>query len=125
MNNKMRYNGLKCLFLVTVCLVISCAKPKAPEGVLTQPEMVKALMDIYITEEKVNRLALNRDSAVELFDSLKVRTFERLDIKDSVFKQSLNYYTRRPKEMELIYTALVDSLQLREQKAPSLIDVIK
>jgi hypothetical protein len=125
MNNMMRYGSLKWLFLVTVCTAISCSKPKAPEGILTQPEMVKALMDIYITEEKVNRLGLQRDSSVELFDSLKARTFERLELSDSSFKRSLNYYAGRPREMELIYSALVDSLQLREQKAPGIIDKIK
>ena len=125
MNNKVRYGGLKWLIVATVCMLISCGRPKAPEGILTQPEMVKALMDIYLAEEKVNRLGLQRESATELFDSLKVRTFKKLELSDSTFKRSLNYYVGRPKEMELIYSALVDSLQLREQKAPSAVEKVQ
>jgi hypothetical protein len=125
MNNKVRYIGLRWLLAVMVLMIISCGRPKAPEGVLTQPEMVKALMDIYLTEEKVNRLGLQRDSAVEIFDSLKVRAFERMELSDSTFRRSLNYYTSRPREMEFIYSALVDSLQLREQKAESLVEPVK
>jgi hypothetical protein len=125
MNNTTRYGKLTWLLPVMVGVLISCSKPKTPEGILTQPEMVKALMDIYIAEEKVNRLGLQRDSSVELFDSLKLRTFERLELSDSSFKRSLNYYTSRPREMELIYSALVDSLQLKEQKAPSIIEKLK
>jgi hypothetical protein len=100
-------------------LFFSCAKPERPEGILSQPEMVAALTDIYIAEEKVNRLGLVRDSAERVFDSLRARVFKRLSYPDSVFKKSLDYYTDRPKEMEMIYTALVDSLQLREQRVLS------
>lgn len=79
--------------------------------------MVSTLTDIYMVEEKVNRLGLVRDSAEKVFDSLRVRVFRNSPYPDSVFKRSLDYYTDRPKEMEMIYTALVDSLQLREQRA--------
>ena len=40
-------------------------------------------------------------------------------MSDSVFKKSFDYYMDRPKEMELIYTALVDSLSLMEQRFDS------
>jgi hypothetical protein len=81
--------------------------------------MVRTLTEIYVVEEKVNRLGLIRDSSEKVFDSLRVRVFRNMPYPDSVFKRSLDYYTDRPKEMEVIYTALVDSLQLREQRALS------
>jgi len=98
-------------------LLLSCHRSARPEGILSHAEMVKTLTEIYVVEEKVNRLGLIRDSSEKVFDSLRTRIFRNMPYPDSVFKKSLDYYTDRPKEMEVIYTALVDSLQLREQRA--------
>jgi hypothetical protein len=98
-------------------LLLSCERSARPEGILSHTEMVRTLTEIYVVEEKVNRLGLIRDSSEKVFDSLRARIFRNMSYPDSVFKRSLDYYTDRPKEMEVIYTALVDSLQLREQRA--------
>lgn len=97
--------------------LVSCAEKRA-EGILTKAQMVKVMQELYVAEEKVNELALSRDSAKEVFPVMRDKVFENAGIRDSVFKKSLDYYMERPKEMELIYTALVDTLQLREQRAP-------
>lgn len=121
-NNKMKseteFNGLKWLLPVVIGVMFSCSRSEQPPNVMSKPEMVKTFMEIYIAEEKVNRLSLPRDTAAGIFDSLRVRIFDRMDVQDTVFKSSLSYYTDHPKEMEEILSALVDSLQLREQKAP-------
>jgi hypothetical protein len=71
-----------------------------------------------VTEEKIGRLSLTPDSATQVFSILEGRIFEKLGVPDSVFRESLNYYIDHPAEMEKIYSALVDSLQLREQRTP-------
>ena len=81
--------------------------------------MVDIMEDLYIAEEKVNYLALSRDSAMEVATLMEKKVFEKAAIKDSLFLKSFDYYMEHPREMELIYTALVDSLQLREQRAPT------
>ncbi len=121
-NNKMKseteFNGLKWLLPVIIGLMFSCGQTDKPADVMSKPEMVKAFMEIYVAEEKVNRLGVQRDSSVIVFDSLRVRIFEKMQVKDTVFKTSLLWYTDHPQEMQDIFTALVDSLQLREQKIP-------
>lgn len=97
--------------------LISCGEKK-PEGVLSRAEMVAIMEDIYLSEEKVNHLALKRDSAKIVFEAMKDKVFEHAAVSDSAFKRSFDYYMEHPQEMELIYTALVDSLQLLEQRAP-------
>lgn len=96
--------------------LVSCTAEK-PEGILPKDEMVSIMEEIYIAEEKVNHLALSRDSAKIVFEALSDKVFQNARVTDSVFKRSFDYYMERPKDMELIYTALVDSLQLREQRA--------
>ena len=101
--------------------MIACGEDK-PEGILSRAEMVSIMEGIYIAEEKVNHLALGRDSAKIVFKAMEDKVFENAAVTDSVFKRSFDYYMEHPREMELIYTALVDSLQLREQRAPLSID---
>jgi hypothetical protein len=106
--------------IAIVFFCFSCGEgPKAEGPVLTQSQMVKALIEIYLLEQKVNRMGLPRDSAERQFERFKPVIFERLNLADSVFKTSFNYYMDHPKEMELIYTAVVDSLSLMEQRIQS------
>ena len=107
-------------FFVLIALLFACSgKEKVPAGVLGQEDMVKVLTDIYLAEQKINKLGLRNDSAQQVFRQMKGKLFERTGIPDSVFKQSLDYYMDRPKELEMIYTALVDSLNLKEQRIPN------
>jgi hypothetical protein len=113
------FGNIKRIFLLLVGLacIVSCAK-KSPEGIMSRPEMVQVMEDIYIAEEKINQLALSRDSAKIVFEVMQGKVFENAATSDSAFRKSFDYYMERPKEMELIYTALVDTLQLREQRSP-------
>jgi hypothetical protein len=106
-----------CGKLVFAIVFLACQPPdKKPAGILTHEEMVKVMAEIYINEEKVSRLGLSADSAVQLFQLMKVSIFETTGVPDSVFKKSLDYYMDRPMETDRIYSVLIDSLQLREQR---------
>jgi len=50
---------------------------------------------------------------------MKGRVFEKVGITDSVFRKSLNFYIDHPDVLEGIYTSLIDSLNLREQRVLS------
>ncbi|MGC1241385.1 MAG: DUF4296 domain-containing protein [Chryseosolibacter sp.] len=103
--------------LATVAMVISCGE-KAPEDILSRAEMVQIMEELYIAEEKVNQLGVSRDSSVRVATLMGQKVFENAAVTDTVFRKSFDYYMEHPREMELIYTALVDTLQLREQRAP-------
>lgn len=96
----------------------ACAEKSDYKDILSKQEMVKIMEELYIAEEKINHLALSRDSASHVFSVLKARVFQNAALSDTLFKKSFDYYMERPKELELIYSALVDTLQLREQRAP-------
>lgn len=106
------------ILYATAFAVLAGCEEKRPEAILSKDQMVQVMGDIYITEEKVNQLGLPRDSTKQVFSAIGQKIFEHAGMRDSVFKKSFDYYMERPKEMELIYTALVDTLQLREQRAP-------
>ena len=81
--------------------------------------MVAVMSELYITEQKVSSMGLRRDSLEQIADVMKDKIFAKVGIADSVFRKSMDYYMDHPMEMELIYTSLVDSLNLREQRIPA------
>lgn len=98
-------------------LFFSCEKKeRVPDGILTKDQMVSVLSELYIIEQKIGTVGVKRDSLKQIFAALQDRVFEKTGVTDSVFRQSLNYYMDRPQTFEGIYTALIDSLNLREQR---------
>jgi hypothetical protein len=116
----MSAKGLTSITLVAglLVLLLSCGDDgkKSAQPVLSHHEMVKTMTEIYLSEQKVNRLGVPRDSAEREFERFKKIIFARIGISDSVFKRSFDYYMDRPREMEQIYSTLVDSLSLMEQR---------
>nr|WP_236676142.1 DUF4296 domain-containing protein [Chryseolinea lacunae] len=104
------------LVLLVAVLAFSCGKEKAPQNLLPQDKVVNVLSDLYVVEQKVNALALKRDTSEQIFAKLKDKVFEKNGVTDSSFRVSLDYYVDRPGVIEGIYSQLVDSLNLREQR---------
>ena len=108
--------GVLIFSCLAFLLVVSCKREESPADVLSREQMVKVLSELYLTEEKVNKLSLNRDSAALVFNYFNDEVFKKLGTTDSVFRRSMDYYMERPKEIEKIYAALIDSLNLQEQR---------
>lgn len=94
----------------------ACETKAPPEGVLSQAEMVQALKTLYIAEEHVSRFGLKPDSARKYFARLESRLFDRMGIEPDTFERSFDYYVQNPDEWEQVYSALVDTLNLEEQR---------
>jgi hypothetical protein len=105
-----------CIVIVAIVMFSCGRKGAGSDEVLSKEEMVKVLTEVYVTEEKVNRLSLSRDSAEEVFKIYETKVFNKAGVPDSVFRRSVNYYLAHPIELEQIYTVLVDSLNLHEQR---------
>ncbi len=98
--------------------VQSCA-PDRPPGVLSEEEMVSVLMEIYQSEEKISLANIPYDSVTKISPVIRQRILKRVNITDSVFSISMDYYMRRPKDLDRIYGALTDSLSFREHRMPT------
>lgn len=108
------YKGLICL--IAFVSLVGCKNDKKPPQLLSEAEMTRVLIEVYIDEEKINRLNVRRDSAEKIFELARPFIFERLGVPDSVFVLSYDYYASHPAKLEKIYEVVVDSLNLREQK---------
>ncbi len=117
-----RIYTLILLAIAAICLLSGCGRNHTPSDILTEQEMAQLLIEIYLAEAKVLELHVSRDSAERVFVAYEQRLFEKMDVPEPKYKKSYQYYLDNPKRLERIYTAVVDSLNLREQRmSPSAI----
>lgn len=108
---------LRIILVGMVILVLpACGRNKRPEGVLSEKQMVNAMTELYLAEEKANRLPIPQDSIKKIFPMFSAKAFEKVEVSDTVFRMSLDYYMSEPEKLENIYTILVDSLNLKAQR---------
>jgi len=106
----------RSFLLVLIILVIGCSKTiEIPEGILEKDKMISIMLDIHIKEGQVQQLRLARDSSNRVFKYFERGIFAKHEVLDSVYYNSLGFYYDHSGLMEEIYTAIVDSLSVREQ----------
>lgn len=109
---------MRKVFLILVAFVSFAAcnnANKPPEGILSKEKMVGILLDMHIAEAQVNTLSINRDSSRLIFHHYEQEIYEEHNVADSIYLASYNYYLGQVKDMDEIYSAVVDSLSLRER----------
>ena len=106
------------LVVVPIAIVVlaSCSKEERPEGIIPHDQMIPILIDVYISEGRVNSINLKRDSSLQLFEVVEEEIFKKHNVTDSSYRRSMIYYYDNPIEMEQIYEVVLDSLNLREQR---------
>jgi hypothetical protein len=104
------------IFLLT--LFFSCQeKEKETKGILTKAELSAFLIEMYLAEARIDNLSIVKDSAIKLFLPYEEKLMKKFNLADSTLKKTYQYYIDHPKEMEMVYDALIDTLNLREQRA--------
>lgn len=101
---------------MVILTAVACGERK-PDGILTEKQMVSVMTEIYLTDEKTNSLPVPYDSLKELLPMFSAKVFEKTGVSDTLFRKSFDYYMSDPARLENIYTTLVDSLNLRAQRA--------
>lgn len=108
------FQGLVCLIMSL--FILACSNEKKPARLLSESEMTRVIIEIYLSEEKINRMNLRRDSAEKIFSRAQPIIFKKIGVSDTLFRESLEYYVANPVALEKIYSVVVDSLNLMEQR---------
>lgn len=95
-------------------MAVACSSDRLPESVMTEEQMIKYLVDLHITESSVQNLRLKADSAKVVFATREKYLLKEHEITDSIFIKSYNYYLNNPERLESIYSAVVDSISLKQ-----------
>ncbi len=115
----LKVDRVRYLMIALVIVVLNgCSTPKKelPKGVLTQPQLTAFLIEIYVAEGHLDPITMPKDSAIRLLIPQEEKLKAKFAISDSTLKATYQYYLENPKELELVYDALIDSLSLKEQK---------
>lgn len=112
-------NPLRILLpaLATLLLTTQCDRPDEPvppARLLPREQMVSVLVDLHVTESRVEATRLPPDSARVLFRELSKPLYARHQTDEATFRQSLNYYAIHGKDLEEIYGIVVDSISMRQ-----------
>lgn len=106
----------KLFLLLASSVIIGCVhKDKPPEDIMSKQQMVSFLIDLHIIESKMSSSRFPNDSIEAIFPQIEHELFKKHHITDSIYFKSYQYYLSNMFDMEEIYTAVVDSLSLRER----------
>jgi len=95
-------------------MATGCSKEPASVSVMSEDEMINFLIDLHTAEANVQDLRLKADSAKVVFSAVEKLLYKDHAITDSVFIKSYQYYLEHPKQLEVIYAAVIDSLSLQQ-----------
>ena len=121
---------MKRLFLIAMTLLLLSAcgnkeKSSTPPGLLTEQEMIDVMTDVQIIEADINhQKAKEHEVGTPPKDYIKItrsyyqQLFEHYDINDSIFTQSMRYYTEQPEVLERIMDSVMQRL-IKEQSTSS------
>ena len=93
-------------------MLLACGK-KAKQ-VLDKEQMASVLTDLYLTESKIDRLPLKRDSAQKLMKQLRPLIYKKHRIDSAAFRRSFEYYFENLDKLKKVYELTLDSLTYRE-----------
>ena len=87
-----------------------------PAHLLSKTQMATILADIHLAESYADNTFPSRDTARMAFNILQKKIFAKHNVADTVFRDSYDYYLYHLQDMDQIYEAVIDTLNLRELK---------
>ncbi|GAA3925039.1 hypothetical protein GCM10022406_08890 [Hymenobacter algoricola] len=106
------------LLLLLTLLLGQCQRPEEalpPQPLLPKDKMVSLLVQIHLTEARVEATNLPADSSRALYRQLHKDLLWRQDVTDSLFQRSYRYYAVHEKDLDEIYGVVIDSLTRRKE----------
>lgn len=101
---KVTYSNLRrTVFLLSLTLVLgmSCGSDQKPSNLIPKDKMSEILKDVHMAESSIQTMnASHRDSIARLYYGHIFRIHE---VEEEKYYESLEYYTRSPKDLEEIY----------------------
>lgn len=84
-------------------ILFSCSETKT-ERIIPEDKMVNILVDIHLTEGKVNGIHLGSvDSSLIVYNYFEKQVFKKYQVDSTSFNKCLNSYLREPTELKKLY----------------------
>ena len=106
------------LLLLLTITSFSCKEKKGfpkPEGLVGEKQMVNILYDIHLNEAYFDHFRMKNQIKKIKSKDLYFSVLSKYGIADSVFSQSVVYYSSMPKIYEKIYQQVIDRLNMLQE----------
>lgn len=103
--------------LFIALIAVSCdfgLGKKQPEGILSNDQLVEVLVDVHIADAALTTLALQRKDDTFKSSDFYQRVLEKHDVTREQFDNSMDYYSKKPLELEKIYDRVLTELSKRK-----------
>ena len=90
-----------------------------PKNIYPKEQVAVFLKDLYVLEQKIKDLKLDKDSAKIVFEYYENLLYEKHNMNDSIYRISFEYYIEDINSLSKIYEVIADSLSLEERLASS------
>lgn len=100
-------------------LFFGCQTPEEvlpPQPLMPRGQLAGLLADLHTLEARVEAAGLSPDSARALYLSQQKAIMWQREVSDSLFQQSYRYYASHGKDLDEIYSLVVDTLAMRQVK---------
>ena len=104
---------MKLNLSILFCLLLACSEQKEniPQDILSENEFVVILKDIHLAEakfelQKNNGIGKAKNELTNSYTSI----YQKHNISEEKFKESLNFYAQNPEMLEKIYTDILEQL---------------
>ena len=107
---------MKILALSVLLLLMSCdnkqTEATAPSVLLSEPQMVEIMTDVYVLENAINYRRGKGISTNNLKTKGYEAIFEHYNISDSVFFENMDYYNDNPVLMKRVMDSVLVNFEL-------------
>ena len=119
MNKYTALNYFKIIITACLAVLFSCQQKSPssdikPEGLVSQENMVRILIDVHMTESALSLKNFNRDSSLSLYAYYKEEIYKEHNVTEKQFKESFDYYSKHSQQLNSIYEAVIDSIDVKE-----------
>ncbi|PWK27463.1 uncharacterized protein DUF4296 [Arcicella aurantiaca] len=99
----------------------ACESDDKPNDLIAEDKMAVILSDIHVLESQVNDMHIsNTDSALFIYQKLKVKALKKYNIDTANFNMSLRYYITNPASLKNVYVDVKRLLEEKKKKIPTI-----
>ena len=104
------------LFSLLAATLVGCKKEQRPSDVLSKQDLATLMVEVYLSEARLNTLPLVRDSSLKLFLPRESAILAKRNISDSVLQKTYSYYLAHTDDFNEVYDIVIDSLTVMEKR---------
>lgn len=107
----------KTVFGMLLLLASCVSAPEPPPGALGKKRMVAILTEIHLAEAEAQQAGFRTADSTQLYYKyLERKILKRFKTDSTQYHDSYRFYVKHVAEMGEIYTAVVDSLNVRQSR---------